>query len=93
MSDDQAAETQRYMPKTNALLGKGGVTFQNNFVSYSLCCPSRATLLTGQYAHNHDIRGNTLPAGGYSKLAPTSATACRPGCRRPATTPGTSESS
>jgi arylsulfatase A-like enzyme len=70
MSDDQAAETQRYMPKTNALLGKGGVTFQNNFVSYSLCCPSRATLLTGQYAHNHDIRGNTLPAGGYSKLAP-----------------------
>jgi N-acetylglucosamine-6-sulfatase len=70
MSDDQAAETQRYMPRTNALLGKGGVTFNNNFVSYSLCCPSRSTLLTGQYAHNHDIRGNTPPAGGYTKLAP-----------------------
>jgi N-acetylglucosamine-6-sulfatase len=70
MTDDQAAETQRYMPRTNALLGEGGVTFSNNFVSYSLCCPSRATLLTGQYAHNHDIRGNRPPAGGYSKLAP-----------------------
>jgi N-acetylglucosamine-6-sulfatase len=70
MSDDQAAETQRYMPRTNALLGRGGVTFNNSFASYSLCCPSRATLLTGQYAHNHDIRGNTPPAGGYSKLAP-----------------------
>lgn len=70
MSDDQALETQRYTPKTNALLGQGGVTFNNNFVSYSLCCPSRATLLTGQYAHNHDIRGNAPPGGGYSKLAP-----------------------
>jgi len=69
MSDDQAAETQRYMSKTNALLGQRGVTFNNNFVSYSLCCPSRATLLTGQYAHNHDIRGNAPPAGGYRKLA------------------------
>jgi arylsulfatase A-like enzyme len=70
MSDDQALETQRYMPRTNDLLGRGGVTFNNNFVSYSLCCPSRSTLLTGQYAHNHDVRGNTLPAGGYSKIAP-----------------------
>jgi N-acetylglucosamine-6-sulfatase len=70
MSDDQAAETQRYMPRTNALLGNGGVTFNNNFATYSLCCPSRATMLTGQYSHNHDIRGNTPPAGGYSKLAP-----------------------
>jgi N-acetylglucosamine-6-sulfatase len=70
MSDDQAVETQRYMPKTNALLGRGGITFNNSFASYPLCCPSRATWLTGQYAHNHDIRGNTPPAGGYSKLAP-----------------------
>ena len=68
MSDDQAAETQRFMPRTNELLGRGGVTFTNNFVSYPLCCPSRATWLTGQYAHNHGVRGNQPPAGGYSKL-------------------------
>jgi arylsulfatase A-like enzyme len=71
MTDDQAAEQQRFMPKTNALLGKGGVTFTNSFVTYSLCCPSRATWLTGQYPHNHGVRTNTPPSGGYSKLAPT----------------------
>lgn len=70
MTDDQTAEQQRFLPKTNALLGGGGVTFRNSFVNYSLCCPSRATWLTGQYAHNHDIRGNQSPAGGYAKLRP-----------------------
>ena len=29
----------------------GNKTFKNSFVNYSLCCPSRATSLTGQYAH------------------------------------------
>ena len=32
-----------------------GTTFQNSYVSYPLCCPSRATFLTGQYAHNHGV--------------------------------------
>jgi arylsulfatase A-like enzyme len=70
MVDDQAAEQQRFLPKTNRLIGDAGVTFTNSFASYPLCCPSRATMLTGQYAHNSDIRGNQPPAGGYSKLAP-----------------------
>ena len=71
MTDDQAAEQMRFMPKTNALLGQGGVTFRNSFSSYPLCCPSRATWLTGQYAHNHDVRTNQPPSGGYGKIAPT----------------------
>jgi N-acetylglucosamine-6-sulfatase len=73
MTDDQAVETQRFMPQTNELLGRGGVTFANNFASYPLCCPSRATWLTGQYAHNHGVRGNQPPAGGYSKLDKSTA--------------------
>ena len=68
--DDQAQEQQRFLPKTNAEIGQRGVTFDNSFVNYSLCCPSRSTFLTGQYAHNHGVRGNQLPSGGYSKLAP-----------------------
>jgi arylsulfatase A-like enzyme len=71
MDDDQSAEQQRFLTKTNAALGGKGVTFDNSFVSYSLCCPSRATMLTGQYAHNNGVRGNQLPSGGYGKLAPT----------------------
>src|SRR5262245_1798226 len=70
MTDDQAAEQQRFLPKTNALLGGGGVTFKNSFVNYSLCCPSRSTWLTGQYAHNHDVRTNQSPSGGYGKIRP-----------------------
>ncbi len=71
MDDDQSAEQQRFLAKTNAAIGAHGVTFDNSFVNYSLCCPSRSTMLTGQYAHNHGVRGNQLPSGGYSKLAPS----------------------
>jgi arylsulfatase A-like enzyme len=73
MDDDQNVEMQRFLTKTNAAIGSKGVTFDNSFVNYSLCCPSRSTMLTGQYAHNHGVRGNRLPIGGYSKLAPTMA--------------------
>ncbi len=71
MDDDQSVNLQRFLTKTNAALGAKGVTFDNSFVNYSLCCPSRATMLTGQYAHNHGVRGNQLPSGGYARLRPT----------------------
>ena len=71
MDDDQSVNLQQFLTKTNAALADKGVTFDNAFVNYSLCCPSRSTMLTGQYAHNHGVRGNQLPTGGYSKLAPT----------------------
>jgi N-acetylglucosamine-6-sulfatase len=68
MTDDQTVESMRVMPNVRTLLGDQGVTFDNNFVSYSLCCPSRSTFLTGQYAHNHGVWGNAPPTGGYYKL-------------------------
>ena len=43
------------MHNVNSLIGDQGVTFTNSFVNYSLCCPSRATFLTGQYVHNHRV--------------------------------------
>jgi arylsulfatase A-like enzyme len=56
------------MDKTRALLGDHGTTFLNSFVSHPLCCPSRATMLTGQYGHNHDIRHNSGPNGGFKNM-------------------------
>jgi len=49
-------------------LADGGTTFENAFVTDPLCCPSRATLLRGQYAHNHLIVGNWRPQGGAQKF-------------------------
>jgi arylsulfatase A-like enzyme len=65
-TDDQTAASIAYMPKTLALIGAQGATFDNSFATYSLCCPSRTTFLTGQYAHNHEVLGNAPPSGGYA---------------------------
>lgn len=46
----------KLLTKTTALLT--GATFKNSEVAESLCCPSRATFLTGQYPHNHRVLGN-----------------------------------
>ncbi len=45
--------------------GTNGVAFDQSYVSFSLCCPSRATTLTGQYAHSHGVLSNNFPTGGY----------------------------
>ena len=42
-------------------MAQQGAHFSNAFVSTSLCGPSRATVLTGQYAHNHQVLNNTRP--------------------------------
>jgi len=75
MTDDQTVESMRVMPNVKTLLADQGVTFTNNFVSYSLCCPSRSTFLTGQYAHNHGVWGNSPPNGGYYRLDSTNTLA------------------
>lgn len=67
-TDDQTLESLRVMTTTQKLLAAKGTTFDNSFASFPLCCPSRSTLLTGQYAHNHGVFGNSPPFGGYAKL-------------------------
>jgi arylsulfatase A-like enzyme len=65
-TDDQTVRDLVAMPKTQALLGAQGANFLHAYVSMSLCCPSRITVQTGQYAHNHHVMGNTPPQGGYT---------------------------
>jgi arylsulfatase A-like enzyme len=68
MTDDQTVESVRVMTNVKRLLRDRGATFRQSFVNFALCCPSRATFLTGQYAHNHGVLGNAPPSGGYAKL-------------------------
>lgn len=63
MTDDQTVRDLAAMPWTLQLLRNQGLAFSNSFVSWPLCCPSRATLFTGQYAHNHNVLGNYPPDG------------------------------
>src|SRR3712207_1462078 len=57
LTDDMRKDdlNARYMPKTPSLLADQGMSFQNAFVTNPLCCPSRATIMRGQYAHNTDV--------------------------------------
>src|SRR4051812_40776772 len=63
MTDDQTVESLRVMRNVRHLLVEKGTTFDNNFTSFPLCCPSRSTFLTGQYAHNHHVLGNDKANG------------------------------
>jgi N-acetylglucosamine-6-sulfatase len=69
MTDDQTVRDMAPLRRTRRLIGRAGVTFTRSYVSYPVCCPSRATFLTGQYAHNNGV--TCLYAwcgGGYTSL-------------------------
>lgn len=68
LTDDMAKDYLEYMPNTKKLIEKKGATFDNFFVSLSLCCVSRTSILRGQYAHNTTIVDNELPGGGFEKV-------------------------
>ena len=56
------------MPETLHNLPEAGVTFRRAYSSNPLSCPSRSTILTGQYAVNHHIYGNRWPGGGWQDM-------------------------
>jgi arylsulfatase A-like enzyme len=59
LTDDHRADgTLEAMPHTRAWFGQGGTRFPNAFATTTLCCPGRASLFTGRYAHNNGIRTN-----------------------------------
>jgi N-acetylglucosamine-6-sulfatase len=55
VTDDQRWDTLGSMPAVRRLLMTGGVTFRNAFVTTPSCCPSRVSLLTGQYSHRSGV--------------------------------------
>jgi arylsulfatase A-like enzyme len=53
------------MPNVREHLVEGGMTFENAVFTYAYCCPSRATMHTGDYSHNTGITSNAPPHGGW----------------------------
>ena len=64
LTDDQAHHTLAYMPITTRLLADGGIRFENGMANVPLCCPARATLLTGLFSRHHGVLDNAFPDGG-----------------------------
>ncbi len=64
LTDDLSWDLVEHMPNVQRLQ-REGVTFSNYVVTNSLCCPSRASILTGRYPHNTGIYRNTGDDGGF----------------------------
>lgn len=65
LSDDQESRSMRVMKTVTKKLKRKGVTMKRFYDNFSLCCPARSTIFTGQYAHNHHVLSNAPPDGGY----------------------------
>lgn len=65
MADDMDESLLRYMPNTRKYIFDGGADFTNYFTNISLCCPARAGIMTGKYAHNTGVTSNEFPGGFY----------------------------
>jgi arylsulfatase A-like enzyme len=65
LTDDLDTAEVAYMPKLKSLVSDRGISFENFFVNVSLCCPSRVSILRGQYSHNTQVLTNEGLNGGF----------------------------
>jgi arylsulfatase A-like enzyme len=64
LTDDLSSDLVQYMPAVQAL-ARNGMTFDDYFVSDSLCCPSRSSIFTGDFPHNSGVFSNVGRYGGF----------------------------
>ncbi|XP_050679637.1 N-acetylglucosamine-6-sulfatase-like [Leptidea sinapis] len=67
LTDDQDIVLNGMEPLKNVqrLIGNEGTIFNNSYTTSPLCCPSRASILTGLYIHNHHTYNNSVDGGCY----------------------------
>jgi arylsulfatase A-like enzyme len=65
-ADDASWDTMRYMPHLRRLMAREGVTLRNGLAPSPICVPARASLLSGQYAHNHGALTISGAGGGVA---------------------------
>jgi N-acetylglucosamine-6-sulfatase len=68
VTDDQRWDTLWAMPEVQRSLVERGVNFSESFTTSSLCCPSRASILTGEYPHTTGVYRQALPHGGFKSF-------------------------
>ncbi|MGI8412123.1 MAG: sulfatase family protein [Solirubrobacteraceae bacterium] len=64
LTDDLSMNLLRYMPNVQAMQ-QGGLTFNDYFVSDSLCCPSRSSIFSGNFPHDTGVFNNVGTNGGF----------------------------
>jgi N-acetylglucosamine-6-sulfatase len=64
LTDDLSLNLLPYMPQVQALATRG-LTFDDYFVSDSICCPSRASIFTGNFPHDTGVFDNVPSGGGF----------------------------
>jgi arylsulfatase A-like enzyme len=65
LTDDLDVPTTHQLPRLADLIASRGISFTRAYAPTPLCGPSRASILTGQYVHNHGVNGNEPPANGF----------------------------
>src|SRR5919197_894183 len=75
LTDDQRWNSLWAMLAVQGNLVDRGVTFTNGFVVNSLCCPSRASILTGRYSHSTGVYTEASPGGGFDRFRDSSTLA------------------
>jgi N-acetylglucosamine-6-sulfatase len=63
--DDLDVPTTPMLPRLPDLMTNQGISFTRAYATQPLCAPSRASILTGQYSHNHGVTGNETPSNGF----------------------------
>lgn len=67
---DEELGSMAAMPRVQELLTAQGTSLEQFYITFPTCCPSRSSILRGQYTHSHHVLTNAPPAGGFEKVLP-----------------------